>query len=64
MYLNFIFPLLDQTNRNDLAIAKLSKSPFISTSLSSNILALRKHQDFLTFVTTWLLLHKKTALKK
>jgi hypothetical protein len=41
-------PNVIKQNINDLTIAKLSQSPYISTSLASSIVALRTHQDSLT----------------
>ena len=41
-------PLVAKQNINDLTIAQLSRSPYISTSLASSILALRTQQDSLT----------------
>jgi DNA uptake protein ComE-like DNA-binding protein len=41
-------PNVIKQNINDLTIAKLSQSPYISTSLASSIVALRTQQDSLT----------------
>jgi DNA uptake protein ComE-like DNA-binding protein len=41
-------PNVIKQNINDLTIAKLSQSPYISTSLVSSIVALRTQQDSLT----------------
>ena len=41
-------PLVAKQNINDLTIAQLSRSPYVSASLASSIVALRTQQDSLT----------------
>jgi DNA uptake protein ComE-like DNA-binding protein len=41
-------PYVTKQNINDLTIAELSQSPYISASLASSIVALRTQQDSLT----------------
>jgi DNA uptake protein ComE-like DNA-binding protein len=41
-------PFIEKQNINNLTIAQLSKSPYISASLASSIVALRTQKDSLT----------------
>ena len=57
-------PFIEKQNINNLTIAQLSKSPYISASLASSIVALRTQQDSLTSWRDLVVINQIDSIKK